>query len=134
MKIGQELTPIYKEEITHTQLVRYAGASGDFNPIHTVVPFAEKAGFGGVIVHGMLIMGFAGEAIGTWFNVQQLKKFSVRFKAITRPGEKIIISGKVTAETVDAWTCQIQAHNENNEVKLIGAFEVRKDKEENMAI
>lgn len=127
MKIGQELTPLYKEEITHTQLVRYAGASGDFNPIHTVVPFAEKAGLGGVIAHGMLIMGFAGQAIGTWFDVQQLKKFSVRFKAITRPGEKIIITGKITNETEETWISQIQAFNENNEVKLIGTFEVGKN-------
>lgn len=126
MKIGQELTPLYKEEITHTQLVRYAGASGDFNPIHTVVPIAEKDGLGGVIAHGMLIMGFAGQAIGTWFDVQQLKKFSVRFKAITRPGEKIIITGKITNETEETWISQIQAFNENNEVKLIGTFEVRK--------
>ncbi|MBM7667086.1 acyl dehydratase [Solibacillus kalamii] len=47
MEVGQTLEPLQKEEITHTQLVRYAGASGDFNPIHTVVPFAEAAGLGG---------------------------------------------------------------------------------------
>ena len=80
-----------KEEITHTQLVQYAGASGDFNPIHTVVPFAESAGLGGVIAHGMMIMGFVGQAIGQWFPVKDLAKFSVRFKAMTRPGEKITV-------------------------------------------
>lgn len=126
MELGKELTPLNKDEITHTQLVRYAGASGDFNPIHTVVPFAEKAGLGGVIAHGMLIMGYVGQAIGTWFDVNQLQKFSVRFKAITRPGEKITITAKITGETDDNWICQTEALNDKNEVKLSGTFEVRK--------
>nr|WP_259545346.1 MaoC/PaaZ C-terminal domain-containing protein [Heyndrickxia oleronia] len=43
------LETIHKPTITHTQLVRYAGASGDFNPIHTVVPIGEKAGLGGLL-------------------------------------------------------------------------------------
>lgn len=127
MKIGQKLSPINKEEITHTQLVRYAGASGDFNPIHTVVPFAEEAGLGGVIAHGMLIMGFIGQAIGTWFDVNQLQKFSVRFMAITRPGEKITITGKIIEETDDTWICETKAINERDEVKVLGSFEIIKD-------
>ena len=72
MNVGYQLEPIQNEEITHTQLVKYAGASGDFNPIHTVVPFAEEAGLGGVIAHGMMIMGFIGKAIGQWFPVDDL--------------------------------------------------------------
>nr|WP_263326471.1 MaoC/PaaZ C-terminal domain-containing protein [Neobacillus sp. Marseille-Q6967] len=126
MKIGQELKPVRKEEITHTQLVRYAGASGDFNPIHTVVPFAEQAGLGGVIAHGMLIMGFIGQAIGTWFDVTQLLNFRVRFQAITRPGEKITILGQITGETIDRWICEAKAINEKNEVKARGSFEIKK--------
>jgi acyl dehydratase len=127
LEVGQELIPLTKEEITHTQLVRYAGASGDFNPIHTVVPFAEKAGLGGVIAHGMLIMGFVGQAIGTWFDVNQLQKFTVRFNAITRPGEKITITGNIYGETNDTWLCQTKAINENGEVKITGSFEIKKN-------
>ena len=44
MEVGYQLEPLNKDEITHTQLVRYAGASGDFNQIHTVVPYAVEAG------------------------------------------------------------------------------------------
>lgn len=127
MNIGYAFQPIQKEEITHTQLVKYAGASGDFNPIHTVVPFAEEeADFGGVIAHGMMIMGFVGQAIGEWVPVDNLMKFSVRFKAMTRPGEKITVSGGVVDEKEDRWVCEALAVNEVDEVKVKGFFEVRK--------
>lgn len=126
MNVGYPFPPLEKPEITHTQLVRYAGASGDFNPIHTVVPFAEQAGLGGVIAHGMLIMGFVGQAIGTWFDVNRLQTFGVRFKAMTRPGEKITVTGSVIGETEDLWICQATAANAEGEVKLTAQFKVRK--------
>ena len=61
---GTEMPRLVKPPVTHNQLVRYAGASGDFNPIHTD-PEAGKAAGIGLIAHGMLIMGFAGQAITT---------------------------------------------------------------------
>jgi acyl dehydratase len=124
--MGCELTPVEKGTISHTQLVRYAGASGDFNPIHTVVPFAEKVGLGGVIAHGMMIMGYIGQAIGAWFHPDQLLHFSVRFQAMTRPGEAITIKGTIVGETDDTWKCQAFAVNEQGETKVNAHFEVKK--------
>lgn len=126
MNVGYELPPVEKGEVTHTQFVRYAGASGDFNPIHTVVPFAEKVGLGGVIAHGMMIMGFIGQAIGTWFHPDQLLRFSVRFQAMTRPGEQITIRGEIVGETDDTWKCEAVAVNEAGEKKVSAAFDIRK--------
>nr|WP_174733380.1 MaoC/PaaZ C-terminal domain-containing protein [Mesobacillus harenae] len=126
MNDGYQLKPIQKEEITHTQLVKYAGASGDFNPIHTVVPFAEEAGLGGVIAHGMMIMGFIGQAIGEWFSAEDLVKFSVRFKAMTKPGEKITVRGNIVDEKDDRWICEAEAVNEAGEVKVKGFFEIKR--------
>ena len=126
MEIGYQFEPLHKEEITHSQLVRYAGASGDFNPIHTVVPFAESAGLGGVIAHGMLVKGFVGQAIGQWFSTKDLVKFSTRFRAMTRPGEKITVQGSVVEETEDRWICQAEAVNEAGEVKVKSSFEIKK--------
>lgn len=119
-----ELPKLQKQPITHTHLVRYAGASGDFNPIHTVVPIGEKAGLGGVIAHGMLIMGFAGQAITEWFPRKNLKSFNVRFSAKTFPGEVIIIEAKKIEEKEGLLTCKILAANEQGEVKLKGDFTV----------
>lgn len=126
MEVGYSFEPLRKEEITHSQLVRYAGASGDFNPIHTVVPFAESAGLGGVIAHGMMIMGFVGQAIGQWFDVKDLAKFSVRFKAMTRPGEKISVHGRVVDEADNRWICEAEALNDEGEVKVKAFFEIKK--------
>lgn len=125
MQIGYAFPPLVKEEITHTQLVKYAGASGDFNPIHTVVPYAEKVGLGGAIAHGMLLMGFIGQAIGTWFPDQKLTEFSVRFKAIARPGEALTISGELTSEDEQYWSCTAYAKNEE-EVKVSAEFRIKK--------
>ena len=127
----QGLPALQKAAITHTQLVKYAGASGDFNPIHTVVPVAEQAGLGGVIAHGMLIMGFAGEAIAQWFPRQDLRRFKVRFSGMTRPGESIVVTGQVKKETEGAngeprLLCEVIAANTEGEVKLKGEFEVAK--------
>ncbi|CAM5791044.1 MULTISPECIES: MaoC/PaaZ C-terminal domain-containing protein [Brevibacillus] len=126
MQIGFEFPPLEKGEITHTQLVRYAGASGDFNPIHTVVPYAEEVGLDGVIAHGMMIKGFIGHAIGKWCGVENLLRFSTRFRSMTRPGERIVVTGKVVGETADAWQCEAQAANEQGEVKASAKFEVKK--------
>ncbi len=115
-----------KESITHTQLVRYAGASGDFNPIHTVVPFAEEAGLGGVIAHGMLIMGFVGQAIGQWVSTDELLTYKARFKAMTKPGERITVNGRIVKEEEDCFICTAVALNEQGEVKLQAEFSVRK--------
>ncbi len=117
---------LIKEPVTHTQLVRYAGASGEFNPIHTVVPFAEEAGLGGVIAHGMLIMGFVGQAIGQWVSVGDLRSYKARFKAMTRPGERITVNGQILQENADYFTCTAEAVNDQGEVKLVAEFTVKK--------
>ena len=58
--VGDEIPQLVKSPIKHLQLVRYAGASGDFNPLHTDPSVGEAIGTGGIIAHGMLIMGFVG--------------------------------------------------------------------------
>lgn len=127
----KQLEPIQKDQITHTQLVKYAGASGDFNPIHTVVPIAHKAGLPDVIAHGMLVMGFAGEALTTWFPRQNLRKWNVRFSKMTSPGEKLTVIGDiidtVEVEAEPRFIGVLKVINENEEVKLKGQFEVKAD-------
>ncbi len=122
----KELETIQFNEITHTQLVKYAGASGDFNPIHTVEPFAIQAGLGGVIAHGMLVMGFIGESIRKWFNGYDVKKFSSRFKGMTKPGEKIVITGHIVEEVEGRIFCTAQAANLAGDIKILAKFEVEK--------
>ncbi|WP_433742473.1 MaoC/PaaZ C-terminal domain-containing protein [Falsibacillus pallidus] len=127
----KELQAINKNPLTHSQLVKYAGASGDFNPIHTVVPIAQEAGLKDCIAHGMLIMGMAGEAICTWFPRKSLRQFQVRFQKMTYPGEKLSISGNILREETDEKETyvlgEVAAINEEGEVKLKGTFTVKKE-------
>ncbi len=89
--------PIFtKPAVSKAQLVQYAQASGDLNPLHTDDDFAKSIGLDGVIAHGMLIMGFLGqyvqEVAGTESVVQQ---FNMRFGAMTKPGDEITCGGLV---------------------------------------
>ena len=69
VNVGDELPPLVKGPIQQIQLTRYAGASGDFNPIHQDDEFARAAGMGGVFAHGMLSMGFVGQAVTDWSGI-----------------------------------------------------------------
>ena len=66
INVGDALPSLVKPPITEVQLVRYSGASGDFNPIHTVHQAGVDSGNNGVITHGMVIMGFVGQMITNW--------------------------------------------------------------------
>ena len=105
--------------------MRYAGASGDFNPLHTVRAMGEAAGFGGVIAHGMLVMGFVGQAIAGWVPNRHIRKMSVRFTGVTRPGDEITVTGRVTErhESERMIRCSLDARDQNGETKIDGIFE-----------
>jgi len=84
VKVGDELPPLVKGPIQQIQLTRYAGASGDFNPIHQDHEFAKAAGMGDVFAHGMLSMGFVGQCVTDWAGPGAVRKLGVRFAAIVR--------------------------------------------------
>jgi acyl dehydratase len=102
--VGDELPPL-SVRVTRADLVRYAGASGDFNPIHWSDRVASSVGLPGVIAHGMLTMALAGRIVTDWAgDPGAIRTYGVRF---TRPvvvpdddeGALVEISGKVTALT-----------------------------------
>ncbi|MEV6624054.1 MaoC family dehydratase [Amycolatopsis sp. NPDC051106] len=102
MNTGDEL-PALEVRITRDQLVRYAGAALDFNPIHWNEQFAKEVGLPDVIAHGMLTMAVAGRVVTDWLgDPGRLIDFSARF---TRPvvvpntpeGALVEITGKVAA-------------------------------------
>jgi acyl dehydratase len=127
IKVGEELPPLVKDPVTLVQLVRYAGASGDFNPLHFDPAVGQRAGFGGVIAQGMLIMGFVGQAVTQWVPNRCLKKIRVRFMGITRLGEVITITGQVKEKRdLDRTVvCAIEAKDEKGEVKIRGDLEAQ---------
>lgn len=103
IKQGSTFT-LRKDPVTTRQLVMYAGASGDYNPIHYDLRHAESAGLGGVIAHGMLTMGFAGQCLTDWAGPRaKIREFSGRFLTPVRPGDEVEMTGTVdqVSETAD---------------------------------
>ncbi|MFD4931259.1 MaoC/PaaZ C-terminal domain-containing protein [Peribacillus butanolivorans] len=93
---GQKLKSLIKPAVTKVQLVKYAGASGDFNPLHTDDAFAKEIGMQGVIAHGMLVMGFLGEYVMKLAGDTAVpSNFRMRFGAVTIPGDQITCSAFV---------------------------------------
>jgi acyl dehydratase len=104
MDVGDQLPP-QTYRVTRADLVRYAGASGDFNPIHWSERFATKVGLPGVIAHGMYTMALAGRALEAWVgDPASVVEFGVRFtKPVPVPdddaGAEVTISAVVKGRT-----------------------------------
>ena len=101
IEAGTEVTPLEKEPDTK-QLVMWAGASGDYNPIHYDKDYALKQGLPGVIVHGQLAGSFLGQMITDWIgNEGSLKKLSLSYKGKNLPGQKLTCRGTVVKKFVE---------------------------------
>ena len=124
MNAGDELTPLRKEPVTRVQLVKYAGASGDFNPIHWDPEVAEQMGLGGVIAHGMLSMGFLGQYVAGIAGPERVKRLRVRFGAMVRPGDELTLRGSVREVEGGRATIDVWAENQNGEKVTSGEAEV----------
>ncbi|WP_209124767.1 MaoC/PaaZ C-terminal domain-containing protein [Alkalihalobacillus sp. BA299] len=107
--------------ITREQLVRYAGASGDFNPIHTNMSLAKDNGLPDVIAHGMFIMGLTSTQLTKWFGIHKVKHFDVRFTSITLPGEAVQITCRLNEDHSEG---EVIVANQNDEVKLKGLIKL----------
>ena len=90
LKVGDVHKVRLVENLTRTQIVMYAGASGDYNPVHTDEPFATKiAGYPTVFAHGMLTMGMTGKMLTDYVGDGRLTKFGVRFTSQVWPGDTL---------------------------------------------
>jgi 3-hydroxybutyryl-CoA dehydratase len=97
VRAGDRLGPVTVGPVTITDIVRFAGASGDFNPLHHDPAVGDAAGLGGVIAMGQyqaaLVAGVLSDAAG----VENVRRYRVRFVRPVRPGDVIEIAGDATA-------------------------------------
>jgi acyl dehydratase len=115
VKVGDELPPLVKGPIQQIQLTRYAGASGDFNPIHQDEEFAKAAGMGGVFAHGMLSMGFVAQVVTDWAGAGTVRKLGVRFAGLVRLKDMVTCRGRVldTVSKDDVHLVEVEVWAEN---------------------
>jgi acyl dehydratase len=100
--VGDVFTSVVVTGLTRTQIVQYAGASGDYNPLHTDEVFTrEVAGYPSVFAHGMLTMGMTGKLIVALAGPWSLLRYSARFKAQVWPGDTLTARATVSAVRED---------------------------------
>ncbi len=101
--------------ITRTDLVRYAGASGDFNPNHHDEIYAIRAGFDKPFAHGMLQGGYLARLLSEWLGPDSFKNLKIRFSAQAWPGDMVICKAKVIRqyEEAEQQFVEIEASAEN---------------------
>ena len=98
LTVGDTHSEVVVDNLTRTQLVMYAGASGDYNPVHTDEKFVtEVAGYPTVFAHGMLTMGLTGKMLTNYVGDGQLTNYGVRFTNIVWPGDTLTAAAEVTA-------------------------------------
>jgi len=137
IEVGDKMPVYTSAPITRTHLVRYAGASGDFNPLHHDETFIKMIGMNNVIAHGTLIMGIVGEAITSWIENKYLRKFNTRFLSMTEPVDLndmenttdraiIIVTGEIVKKFEENGEkriqCDVIAQNALGSKKLSGFF------------
>ncbi|MEU1370882.1 MaoC/PaaZ C-terminal domain-containing protein [Streptomyces sp. NPDC005803] len=112
LKAGESRETVLVEDLTRTRLVQYAGASGDYNPLHTDERFArEIAGYSGVFAHGMLTMGMTGRALTEWVGEERLLSYGVRFTAQVWPGDTL--TAEITVTSVEEGVAQLSIVTRN---------------------
>ena len=116
--------PELSHELTRTDLVQYAGASGDFNPMHTDEVKAKEAGLPSVFGHGMFTAGMLATALTNYVGVGNLRSYKVRFTKQTWPGEtlttKIRVSGKTEENGEHLVDLECEVVNQDGEAKVNG--------------
>src|SRR5438309_5242946 len=116
--------PVVTHDLTRTDLVMYAGASGDFNPMHTDEVKAQAAGLPSVFGHGMFSAGFLARALTDYVGVGNLRRYKLRFAKQTWPGETFTTRIAVTAKRKEIGAnlvdLEAQLLNQGGEVKVEG--------------
>ena len=98
IKIGDTFEEVIVDNLTRTQIVQYAGVSGDYNPLHTDEIFATQvAGYPTVFAHGMLTMGMTGKMITNLIGDGNLRTFGVRFTNQVWPGDTLTTKAKIVS-------------------------------------
>jgi len=128
LNVGDTYSECLVENLSRTQIVQYAGASGDYNPLHSDEVFTtQMAGYPSVFAHGMLTMGMTGRMITNYVGDGRLNKYGVRFTNQVWPGDTL--NSTATVEEVDDGVVKLKVEttNQDGAVVVSGYAEARVD-------
>lgn len=118
--VGEALDEIKMAPVTRLDLIKYAGASGDFNPIHTIDAEAERAGLPGIIAHGMWTMGNLAKLFTPYLTEGFLQDYAIRFKGMVFIGDVITLKAVVADRQEGQVKFTVQAVNQQGKDVLKG--------------
>ncbi len=121
LKAGDTHEAVVIENVNRTHIVKYAGASGDFNPLHHDDTIAtSSAGYPSVFAHGMLSMGLTARMLTDWLGAAALKKYGVRFTRQVWPGDTLTAKAEVVSVDGGMATIRVWTENQKGEVVVEG--------------
>ena len=98
LRVGETFSARVVDNLSRTQIVQYAGASGDYNPLHSDEVYATQvAGYRSIFAHGMLTMGLTGRVLTDAFGADRIASFGVRFVDQVWPGDTLDVTATVVA-------------------------------------
>lgn len=120
LQIGGSLPEIRLEPVARLDLIKYAGASGDFNPIHTIDAEAEKAGLPGIIAHGMWTMGNLAKLFTPYYEEGFIQDYTIRFKGMVFLDDQITLKAAVAEKLENQLKFTVEAVNQSGKSVLKG--------------
>src|SRR3954449_1296279 len=118
--VGDTHETVVVDDLKRTQIVQYAGASGDYNPLHTDELFTTKvAGYPSVFAHGMLTMGMTGRLVTDLVGAENVTSFGGRFTSQVFPGDTL--TGKLVVDSVDGGVAQMSVETKNQDGVVVFA-------------
>jgi acyl dehydratase len=132
LAVGDRFDQVVVDDLTRTQIVQYAGASGDFHPLHHDEVHARHRGYPGIFAHGMLTMGLTGRALTDLVGDARLLDYGARFVAPVWPGD--VLRTEIEVRAVDATAIEpsvdlaLHTTNQHGDVVLTATAAARVDR------
>lgn len=120
LQIGESVKEIQLSPVSRMDLIKYSGASGDFNPIHTIDDEAKKAGLPGIIAHGMWTMGNLAKLFTEYYDDGFIEDYSIRFKGMVFLNDVVTLKATLTEKQENKLRFTVQAVNQQGKDVLKG--------------
>jgi acyl dehydratase len=120
LQVGESVKEIQLEPVSRMDLIKYSGASGDFNPIHTIDDEAKNAGLPGIIAHGMWTMGNLAKLFTAYYEEGFIKDYSIRFKGMVFLNDVITLRATLKEKQEDNLRFTVHAVNQQGNEVLKG--------------
>lgn len=121
LNIGESLSSVQLEPVSRLDLIKYAGASGDYNPIHTIDKAAENAGLPGIIAHGMWTMGNLSQLFTPFFEEGFVQTFTTRFSEMVFLDDVVTLHAQLRDKEQDALHFDVKAVKQNDKTAIKGS-------------